>query len=252
MLNTAVSYTDRYVGTRGNPNLRPEISNSISIDFQKAYDGSKDFKIGSIGTSVYGSIDKNSVGYVVVIDTNNIGFTTYANIPKTWSFGSYIYTQLSYLRWYSATISLSGNYIYFSAISKGPIYNIYSQHNFKFLKKHSANINGYYFTKFFTAQGYMKGTYVINVGYKYIFWKENASLTLNVNDIFFTGKYRYYLQAQAFNVNGLFQYESRFAYLTFTYKFSKGWQGDGKKRTKKNSKDPRLDFNNNGGGSLGK
>ena len=67
-------------------------------------------------------------------------------------------------------------------------------------------------------------------------------------ELFKTGKYLYVVQAQEYNLNGVFQTESRFAYLTFQYKFSKGWQGDGKKRTKKNNKDSRLDFNNNGGG----
>jgi iron complex outermembrane receptor protein len=250
-LNTAVSYTDKYVGQRGNPKLQPEISNVFSVDFQKQFDGSKDFKLGTIGLSVYGSVNKNAVGYAVVIDTGNTTFVTYTNILHTWSYGGNAYVQLSYLHWYNATLNVAGNYQYFNPENKGVVYNLYAQNVFKFLKKHSVNVNGFYFTKFLTSQGYLKGTYQVNLGYKYLFWKETGSLSLNVSDIFKTGKYRYYVTTQGYNVNGIFQFESRFAYLTFTYKFSKGWQGDGKKRTKKNVKDTRNDYNNSGSGGLG-
>ncbi len=246
-LSNAVTYSDRYTGQRGNPKLKPELSNEAEVAFQKQFDSSKKLKMEGMGISLFGSIDKNSVGYAAVVDSN-ITYITFINTPHNWSYGGSYYLQYSYSRWYKATVSVSGVYDYFSATSKGAIYNVYTQHTFKFLKKHSINVNGFYFTKFLTPQGYVKGNYQVNAGYKFIFHKENASLSLNVSDIFKTGKYRYYVKTQGYNINGVFQFESRYAYLTFQYKFSKGWQGDGKKRTKKKDKDNRLDFENNGGG----
>lgn len=248
MLSNAVSYSDRYAGQRGNPNLKPEISNSVSIDFQKQFDSDKEFKVGALGASIYGAQAKNSVGYVVQIDTNKVSYITYANIKSTYAYGAEMYIQASYARWYNATVSVSSNYNYLNETSKGFVTGIYTQHSFKFLKHHSMNLNGYYNSKFYTPQGYLKGNYMVNFGYRYTFWKEKGILSLNVSDLFKTGKYLYVVQAQGYNLSGVFQTETRFAYVTFQYKFSKGWQGDGKKRTKKNNKDTRLDFNNNGGG----
>ena len=55
MLNNSVSYSDRYVGNRGNPKLLPAISNTLSLDFQKQFEGGNDFNIGGSGFSLYGA-----------------------------------------------------------------------------------------------------------------------------------------------------------------------------------------------------
>ncbi len=248
MLNNSVSYSDRYVGNRGNPKLLPAISNTLSLDFQKQFEGGNDFNIGGSGFSLYGAFTKNSSTYAVLTDTSQITYVSYVNILHTWSYGADAYIQASYKRWYSATLSISGNYNYFNDVSHGAGYNLYMQNNFKFKKKHSININGYCYSKFRTPQGYMNGNYQLNAGYRYVFWKENGSLSLNVNDLLKSGRYRYNLTSAGSDITGYFQSETRYAYLTFQYKFSKGWQGDGKKRTKKNTKDSRMDFNNSGGG----
>jgi iron complex outermembrane receptor protein len=252
-LSNSVSYADKYVGQRGNPKLKPEINNIFSLDFQKAgFESEKNLKWSAIGASVFGSLDKNLTGYLVVVDTGGVTYTTFTNVPHTYSYGVNTFGQFSYSRWYKGTVNLSANYQYISEASNGLLYNVYMQHTFKFLKKHSIDINGFYFSRFLTSQGYLKGTYQVNMGYKYVFNKENCILSFNVYDIFKTGIYRYYVTAGGYNLHGVFQFESRFANLSFTYKFSHGWQGDGKKRTRKNTNDSRVDFNSGGGLGTGK
>lgn len=248
-LTNAVNYTDRYVGNRGNPKLRPEISNSCSFDYQKGgFESEKDLKLNAVGASAYGSYDKNSVTYLVVIDTNNVGYTTFANIPHSYSFGGDVFAQFSYARIYNGTINFSSSYNYMSETSKGNIYNVYMMNSFKFLKKHSIDVSGYYFSRFLTPQGYVKGNYQVSAAYKYVFHKTNMSLTVNLNDIFKTGRMQYFVNSTGYRLNGIFQFETRMLFVTYTWKFSSGWQGDGKRRTKKNANDSRMDMNNNGGG----
>ncbi len=251
-LNNAVSYSDKYLGFRGNPKLQPEISNNFEISLQKQFDGSKKLKVGSMGITLFGSSNKNSIDRTVVIDSNKAGYITFENINNAWGYGASYFAQWSYDRWYNATISINGVYNHVTDVSKGMVYSFYSQHSFKFLKKHSIHVNGFYNSKFINSQGYIKAMYQVNASYKFLFKKDKATLSLNVSDIFKTGRFRYSIVAQGYNLDGMFRSESRTAYLTFQYKFSKGWQGDGKKRTKKNTKDNRLDFENSGGGSLGK
>ena len=248
-LTNAVNYTDRYVGNRGNPKLRPEISNSFSLDYQKGgFESESDLKLAAVGASLYGSYDKNSVTYLVVIDTNNIGYTTFANIPHSYSYGGNVFAQFSYARIYNGTLNFSSSYNYMSETSKGNVFNVYMMNSFKFLKKHSIDVSGYYFSRFLTPQGYVKGNYQISAAYKYVFHKQNMSLTVNLNDVFKTGKMQYFVNSTEYRLNGIFQFETRMLFVTYTWKFSSGWQGDGKRRTKKNTNDSRMDMNNNGGG----
>ena len=244
-----VDYTDSLNIRKGNPDLKPEFTNSLEVSYSKTYNGSNNFL-----ASVYFKQTNDLITTYLTQDINPITgkediISTFINANSAYSYGTEL-TSINYIKkWWDLTANIN---IYNSKINTTNISSTTSQpalwswfgkinNNFKIQKGWTIQLSGDYQSKTnlpvsnnsgqqgppmmqaqASSQGYIKSFWGMDAAIKKTFLKNDAaSVSLNVNDIFRTRNQVQYsfsdYFAQTYNrINNpqLFR-------LNFSYRFGK-------------------------------
>ena len=244
-----VDYTDSLNIRKGNPDLKPEFTNSLEVSYSKTYNGSNNFL-----ASVYFKQTNDLITTYLTQDINPITgkediISTFINANSAYSYGTE-FTSINYIKkWWDLTANIN---IYNSKINTTNISSTTSQpalwswfgkinNNFKIQKGWTIQLSGDYQSKTnlpvsnnsgqqgppmmqaqASSQGYIKSFWGMDAAIKKTFLKNDAaSVSLNVNDIFRTRNQVQYsfsdYFAQTYNrINNpqLFR-------LNFSYRFGK-------------------------------
>ncbi|MEO6830672.1 MAG: outer membrane beta-barrel family protein, partial [Chitinophagaceae bacterium] len=207
-------FTDPLNIRKGNPELKPEFTNAVELNYMKNFT-----KINYVLISLYERHSDNLITGFQTLGVNQITgdsaiITSYINANSSDKYGVEITSGWDLKKWWNITADLN---IYNATINTGSATMGSSTYlsgfgklnnQFKFAKKWSAQLSGSYQTKTnllpdsknsgygghfgpqltSSAQGYLAATWSVDASIRRTFGKTDAaSLSLSMNDIFRTG-----------------------------------------------------------------
>lgn len=216
-LNPFFTYSDSRNRWGGNPNLEPEYTNSFEIGHIKYWPAA------SLTSSLYYRHSNNVVERIRRIE-NGITETRPENLAERDDYGfEFTFSKDIVKAW-----KVDGNLNLFRSITQGgqfgeaDDYNWSSRLNSRVIlfDKIETQVRVNYRGPQETTQGRNKASFHTDLGASTDFLKGNATLTLNVSDVFNTRKHRYFTRGEGFYSEGEFQWRARSTTLNFTYRLN--------------------------------
>ncbi|MCX6291604.1 MAG: TonB-dependent receptor [Bacteroidetes bacterium] len=256
-----IDYSDSLNLSRGNPDLKPEFTNSMELSWQKTFN-----RKNTLITSVY---FKNTNDLITRFQSRDYSLanhpiiSTYENANSSYAYGMEITSQNSFNKWLDVSMNINA---YNSNINGTNLQENLTNQQFSWIaklnstfrlpKNFSIQLSGDYHSKtalqvgggggggrgfgggggmggfgggggFYggsssTAQGYVKPFLDVDAGMKFEFLKNRAaSITVNVNDIFNTRKNETYSESPFFTQTTMRKRDSQIFRVNFSYRFGK-------------------------------
>jgi len=220
-LNPFLRYIDLYDYDSGNPNLKPQYTNSIEL----SYTYNKTFV-----TTLYSSIIANASEFKFFEqnDTSKVSVNTRTNLGTVYNYGLKFYAPLVFTGWWNADFNLDLSYQRYVAypvngnLNKGTQDLIFSTNQYFILSKTlNATLTGHYETPTFYGISQFKAFYGMDAGIAKQLFNKRGSLKLSAVDIFNTVRDRFSINYQNLNLSTTNKVESQIVRLTFTYRLGK-------------------------------
>ncbi|HEV8283316.1 MAG TPA: TonB-dependent receptor [Chitinophagaceae bacterium] len=247
-------YSDSLNLSRGNPNLKPEFTNSIEVSYQKTFPKNNSLLISAYYKHTDDLITRYQSSEINPLTDSTVFINTFINANSSFVGGMEFISKNKIAQWWDLTTNLN---LYTSKINDDNVTTVdqvYSwfgkiNNNFKLPKNFTLQLSGDYTSKTVlapggsassggggmgggrggfgpsisgNAQGYSKPTYGVDAALRYEFLKNKvASLTLSVSDIFKTRKNDVYTQSDDFTQHALRTRDAQFFRLNFAVRFGK-------------------------------
>jgi len=246
-------FSDSLNLSRGNPNLKPEFTNSFELSYQKSFPKSNSLLVSAYSKFTNDLITRYQQVEQKPITGDTVFVNTYMNANSSFVGGIEFIVKNKITKWWDATTNLN---LYTSKINSdnlgvqtvGQLYSWFGKINntFKLPKNFTFQLNGDYTSKTVlppggssssgggrgmgmgfgtvsgSAQSYSKPTYGVDAALKYEFLKNKAaSITMNVSDIFKTRKNDVYSDASYFNQHVVRTRDQQFFRINFAWRFGK-------------------------------
>ena len=244
-------WTTPLVESRGNPNLKPQFTNSFEVNYTRT------LKIGSITAGIFYRQINAEIIRVLYKNPENINqdIISFSNFKDNNAYGAEISGNLKAAKWWSINTSADA---YFKKI-KGTVenattglqeygeadvtvFNFRMNNNFTATKNLRFNLFGMYRGKDLGLQFVRNPMYKVDLGSTYTILKGKGSITARVNDIFNTMNFAFE-GSIPYKQEGAFYWESRTFYLGFNYNFGGG-------KNKEMQRKQRDDNESQGNGGL--
>ena len=244
-------WTTPLVESRGNPNLKPQFTNSFEVNYTRT------LKIGSITAGIFYRQINAEIIRVLYKNPENINqdIISFSNFKDNNAYGAEISGNLKAAKWWSINTSADA---YFKKI-KGTVenattglqeygeadvtvFNFRMNNNFTATKNLRFNLFGMYRGKDLGLQFVRNPMYKVDLGSTYTILKGKGSITARVNDIFNTMNF-VFEGSIPYKQEGAFYWESRTFYLGFNYNFGGG-------KNKEMQRKQRDDNESQGNGGL--
>ena len=183
-LNPFTNYSDPYNLQRGNPNLQPEYIDSYDLGY------TNERKKVTLTTSIFYRYTTGVITRIKEFYADNSSAVTYANIDKSYSFGTEMIFIVKPTTWWRNSISGNANYIQYddntnSFNRSGFNWNLKYSGTFDFWKKTaSIQINGTYNAPRITVQGTARRRGALDISGEKKFKDGMFSVGFRVSDIF--------------------------------------------------------------------
>ncbi len=220
-LEPFITWSDAYNVRKGNPDLKPEYVDSYEMGYQK-YVGRNSFSL-----EAYYRVTHNKVERVRSVYEPNVILHTIENVGMDYTFGTELMLNLNLFKLWN--LNLMGN-LYNYRIEgelKGEPFSEESfnwkvnfNNTFKLGTATRIQINGMYGSPSVTSQGRREGFFYTSAALKQNIFSKNLSATLQVRDIFGTGKFEYTSEGADFYSHSLRSHKSPIVMLTITYNFN--------------------------------
>lgn len=209
---------------KGNPGLQPQFTNSIELNYTR--------KLGknSISGAVFYRMINDEINQVIDEDPENPEhlILTFGNAGNSNSYGIELSGNLKPVHFWDLTTnfnfygqSISG-YLGSNYVEKETtFYRFQTNNSFKVSNRWKLQLFGIYQGPVETIQFEIDDMYFVNIGARYSFWEDKASLSLNINDIFKT-QYQQFSTILPSAQTGKLANDSRNVYLGFSYRFGGG------------------------------
>ena len=230
-LNPFLYFLDPYTFQKGNELLQPQYTDALEL--------SHTFMDGIITTINYSrtngvmtnilqqnnalklpNVTKYNIGYV---DNFGIAFSVPVPITKWWFSNTYfnLYNNHYVGEIPKVTIGADGSetIIFQSLDARATTFNANMTNQFTLPKKFSLELSGWYQSGFIEGQLAGKPMGAVSFGIQKKMMQDKATLKLNVNDVFWTQKFRGNFVFNDIDVQIVNRWESRVARVTFTYRF---------------------------------
>ena len=220
-LNPFLYYSDLYDYRAGNPNLKPQYSNTVEL----SYTYNKTYVV-----TLYSSIisDAYDFPYYEQNDTTKVNITTHKNLGKIYNYGARFFVPVTFTSWWNASFNVDASYQRYvvypvnGTLNKGTQDIIFSGlQNFAISKTVSAEISGNYESPNFYGINQLKANYSVNAAIGKQLFNKMGSIKLNVSDIFNTKRDRAQTNYENIDLTATDKRESQVARLVFTYRFGK-------------------------------
>lgn len=236
----------------GNPNLKPQFTNSFELNYNNAYKKGANFLAtiffkqnnNLITNFIYRDINPDTT----VVKVDSVYYSTYINSKSATSFGIELTNRINILKIWDLTANvnffhskINSSNIESSLSNEGWSWFAKINNSIKLPKGFSIQLSGNYQAKTVmpassgggrggfwgpqtTAQGYINPRYSADAAIKKDWtWKggNSASLTLSVNDIFNTNVYSTYSESPYFTQTSERIRDAQIFRLNFNYRFGK-------------------------------
>jgi hypothetical protein len=227
-LNPFIKFIDRYTFSKGNPNLRPQLSDQVELTYSYR----------NLLTATLNYSHTRDIFDDVIEQVGEEAFKTPANIASLNQVGIMVSTNIPVTKWWSSNISLNAfNNRYKGKISGTPVdlgtnsYIISAIQQFKINPKLSGEITGRFRNGWYEGVVRAKPVGFVGAGLSQQVLKNNGTIRLTVRDMFFTQKFRGSSRYGNVDFNIQQFSDSRVVSIGFTYRFSKGKKIAPTKRT---------------------
>jgi hypothetical protein len=189
-LNPFEFYLDPYTFQRGNPNLKPQFTNSFQL------------------VHVYKNMLNTTLAYSRIKDmiadelpqqiaSENKTFVTADNLDNQDHLSLTVSMPIPVAKWWKIQTNFTGVYNYYQSYYleqdleiKQASWNMYASNQFTLTKTWSAEISGWYNSRAFYGLYAAKPMGMINAGIQKVLFNKKATLRINVDDIFWTNRFR--------------------------------------------------------------
>lgn len=230
-LNPFLYFLDPYTFQKGNELLQPQYTDAVEMShtFMDAITTTVNFsRTNGVMTDILQqnnalkltNVTKYNIGYV---DNFGIAFSVPVPITKWWFSNTYfnLYNNHYVGDIPKVTIGADGTEttIYQPLDARATTYQANMTNQFTLPKKFSLELSGWYQSPFIEGQLAGKSMGAVSIGIQKKMLKDKVTLKLNVNDIFWTQKFRGNFLFNDIDVQIVNRWESRTARVTFTYRF---------------------------------
>jgi len=241
----------------GNPDLRPQFTNSVEINYTKTLEK------GSFTTGVFYRSINDQISRILYPDetdpSGNKQIMTFTNYDHNTSFGFEVSFNYKITKWWDiqpsidfSSINQQGVVFQYDAATNtsNPIerkvtvgaFNGRMNSNFKANKRLSFLLFGFYRGAVDGLQNNSHEMYKMDIGSRYTLLDNKMNISLRFNDVFNTMKYAFDTM-YPYPQSGQFSWESQTVYLGLTYNF-------GGAKIKNLQRKQREDNTNKGGGGM--
>lgn len=246
-LNPFIEQDDRYNLSTGNPNLKPEFTQSFELNYINY------LNIGTITPSIFFRRTTDEITRVRRLIDSVTTLTTFENLNSSNSYGAELLISSQPLDFFG----LNGNVSYYktdvtgSNLSSGASNSAYSwstrlSGNLTLPSDFGVQVSYMYSGKRVTAQGVFNPMQILDAALKKDFFDKNLTLTLRMGDILNSAKFSFNLNDPAFTETAQRRRDSRSIFLDISYKFGTEEKKKGKRqkdeRKKENDYDGDSDF----------
>ncbi|MBL4745228.1 MAG: TonB-dependent receptor [Flavobacteriaceae bacterium] len=244
-VNPNLKWSTSTMDSRGNPNLKPQFTNSFELNYTKS------LKNGSITVGTFYRLINNNISRSISAHPTNSEKVelSYRNTDDTDAYGIEVSTNLRLAKWWR----INGSFDFYQNNENGLIdnklvavssvqWNARISHSFTATKKLRFNIFSMYRGPGQSIQFKTEPMWMVNAGATYRVLKGKGTLSLRFNDIFKGMKFQFETE-KPYPQTGVFNWESQTAYLGFNYRF-----GGGKNKAKQRKR--RENNEKQGGGGF--
>ncbi len=222
-LNPYVDYSDSLNISYGNPKLKPEFINSFELGWSN-YWGKN-----SVNASVFYRYTTGVIDRIVSLDPLLAGVTstTYENLTSSKAYGVELIGNKEFTTWFKSNANVS---IYKSIIdasevaglgkSEGNMWTAKVNLTFIPFKNASIMVAGNYNSPRIQSQQRSEEVYFADIAMRYDFWKNRATASLRVSDVFDSRRFNSETWGPDFTIRSDRKMESRILYLGLTYKIN--------------------------------
>ena len=228
-LNPFIKFIDRYTYTRGNPNLKPSLSNNFEI----SHSWRNQLTTTLNYTSTTDIIDE------VIEQKGQEAYRMPANIASMKQYGIAVSLNMPFAKWWSSNLNINAFHNRYEGVASGvPVelstnsYIINLLQQFRINKNLTGEITGRFRNGWLEGVMRAKAIWFMGAGLSQQVMKGQGTLRLTVKDIFYTQQFRGESRYGNVDFNFQQQQETRVVSLGFTYKFNKGKKVAPVKRTK--------------------
>ena len=230
-MNPYVDYSDSLNIRKGNPDLKPEYSNSLELGFMKYWPKS------SLSSTAFYRQTSDNVEDITRLDANGISTEMPQNINKSESYCFEFVASLNPYKWMRINSNLS---FYRSVVSAIVEENIPGADRFSYSARVNANLNyskdgsvqliANYMSPHNTIQEKEEGSFTMDVSLRQDLFKNKVSLTIRATDIFNTRNHNSTITGSNFTSVNKRRMESLVLYAGFQFRINN--------YSKKTEKDP--------------
>jgi hypothetical protein len=218
-LNPFEFYLDPYTFQRGNPNLKPQYTNSFQL------------------VHVYKSFLNTTLAYSRIKDmiadelpqqiaSENKTFVTSDNLDNQDNVSLTVSFPIKIAKWWNVQTNFTGVYNAYKSIYldqqldiKQASWNMYANSQFTIKNGWSAELSGWYNSKAFYGLYAARPMGMLNAGVQKNILNKKGTIRFNVNDIFWTNRFRGRAIYKDIDFFVRSEWPSRQFRLTFTYNF---------------------------------
>ncbi|MBI5858758.1 MAG: TonB-dependent receptor [Sphingobacteriales bacterium] len=276
-------YSDSLNISRGNPDLKPEFTNSVELSYQKIFKKNKDNFLASLYfKNTNDLITRYQVKEVSSVTGKDVLVNTYINANSAYVTGLEMTLKNKVTKWWDLTSNIN---LFTSKInipdqaSQDQFASWFGKLNntFKLLKNFTLQLSGNYqsktvlppggsggegggrggggmfggggpgggmFGQTTTSQGYVRANYWVDAAFKYEFLKnKQASISLNINDIFRTRRSDVHSESSYFIQDVFRRRDPQVLRLNFSWRFGKFDPNLFKRKNMRNQSDGSENIN---------
>ncbi len=215
------NYMNQYTIRIGNPNLKPEYTDSYEFSYMRK------FGTSFISLETFYRTTNDLMTRIQEMRDDGIIYMTMDNLNRDYSIGGELMGNLNFTKWLLINTSFSlynykikGQILGQSIDKESTNYSGRVNATVKFSPDSRMQLTGFYRGPSVSAQGDMKGMMFTNLSYRQDFMKKKLSATLSVRDLLGTGKFEGTSYGDGFKSSFRFQREPRVFMLTLSYKIN--------------------------------
>lgn len=214
------SYMNQYAIRTGNPDLKPEYTDSYEFSYMRKFGSS------FVSFETFYRSTNNLMQNITTVN-NGISYMTLDNLNRDYSIGGEIMGNLNITKWLLINTSfslynykISGEILGQSIDRESTNYSGRLNGTLKFSDNSRLQLSGFYRGPSVAAQGDQKGMMFTNLSYRQEFLKKKLSATLSVRDLLGTARWEGTSFGSDFKSSFRMEREPRVVMLTLSYKIN--------------------------------
>ncbi|HKI88151.1 MAG TPA: outer membrane beta-barrel family protein [Draconibacterium sp.] len=222
-LDPSANYYNRYTIRYGNPDLKPEYTDSYELGILKRFGKTRSY----VSLDAFRRVTHNKIDRIETLGENGIFYMNTDNFDKDFSTGFELTGNVNFTKWLMVNASASMYNYRITGDLNGKSFNRESTNwngrmntTFKFSSESRLQITGFYRGPSVSAQGESKAMFFSNISYRQEFLDKKLSATLSVRDPLGTGKFERTSYGTDFKSYFKWSREPRVVMLTLSYKIN--------------------------------